>query len=68
MRWNLGIDLGTQNVRMVEAGAASLLDAPALLAFREDVDEPVAAGSEAQVLLGRTGPETRLTSPLPEND
>ena len=64
MRWNLGIDLGTQYVRMVEAGAASLLDAPALLAFREDVDEPVAAGSEAQVLLGRTGPETRLTSPL----
>ena len=64
MRWNYGIDLGTENVRLAEPARETHMEVPALLALRDGWDGPVAAGQAAHVLLGRTGPETRLVTPL----
>ena len=64
MRWNIVIDLGTENARMAEAGREDHLDVPALLALRDGWDGPVAAGAAAHVLLGRTGPGPRVVAPL----
>ena len=64
MRWNIGIDLGTENLRMAEPGSGAHLEAPALLALKEGWDGPVAVGPAAQVLLGRSGTDTRLVAPL----
>ena len=64
MRWNIGIDLGTENLRMAESGSDSLLDSPALLAFRGDMEQPAAVGGDAHLLLGRSGADTRVVAPL----
>ena len=64
MRWNIGIDLGTENVRMAEAGHGATLDAPALLAFRDGRGTPFAAGGAAHALLGRECEGMRVAAPL----
>ena len=54
MRWDIGIDLGTQNVRMAELKRGPVLDCPAAMAFREGKMSPICAGEIAQRLIGRT--------------
>ena len=63
MRWDIGIDLGTENIRMTETGHAAL-DAPALLAFREGREAPFAAGGAAHALLGRACAGVTVVAPL----
>ena len=53
MRWDIGIDLGTENVRMAELKQGPVLDTPAALAFREGKDTPICAGDIAARLVGR---------------
>ncbi len=64
MRWDLGIDLGTENIRMAAAGQGAVLGAPALLTLREGSETPFAAGEAAHALLGRTCEGMRVVAPL----
>lgn len=64
MRWDLGIDLGTENIRMAAAGRGVILGAPALLTLREGSESPFAAGEAAHALLGRTCEGMRVVAPL----
>ena len=42
MRWDIGIDLGTRNVRMLTEGAPGALAQAAALAVREGAEAPSA--------------------------
>ena len=64
MRWDIGIDLGTQNVRVAELRRGPVLDAPAALAFREGRMSPICAGEIAQRLIGRTCEGVSVHYPL----
>ena len=63
MRWDTGIDLGTANVRMAEAGAGLILDEPSLIALRED-GTAAYLGENAWRLLGREPRDLSVASPL----
>ena len=64
MRWDIGIDLGTENVRMAELKQGPVLDAPAALAFREGKETPICAGEIAARLVGRTCEGVSVHYPL----
>ncbi|MBE5772400.1 MAG: hypothetical protein E7337_00520 [Clostridiales bacterium] len=64
MRWDIGIDLGTENVRMAELKQGPVLDTPAALAFREGKDTPICAGDIAARLVGRTCEGVSVHYPL----
>ena len=64
MRWDVGIDLGTENVRMAVWKEGPVLDAAAALAFREGRDTPVCCGDAARQLYGRTCEGMSVVSPL----
>lgn len=64
MRWNVGIDLGTENVRMIELKQGLVLDAPAALAFRDGKESPICAGAIAAHLKGRTCEGVSVHYPL----
>ena len=64
MRWDIGIDLGTQNVRVAELKRGPVMDAPAALAFREGKMSPICAGEIAQRLIGRTCEGVSVHYPL----
>ena len=64
MRWDIGIDLGTQSVRMAELKAGPVASAPAALAFREGNRAPICAGDIAQRLVGRTCEGVSVVYPL----
>lgn len=64
MRWDVGIDLGTQNVRMAELKQGPMLEAAAALAFREGRDTPVCGGDAAARLYGRTCEGMTVQRPL----
>ena len=51
MRCDIGIDLGTQSVRMAELKSGPVMSAPAALAFREGNNSPICAGEIAQRLV-----------------
>ena len=53
MHWDVGIDLGTENVRMAELKQGPVLSAAAALAFRQGRDNPVCCGDAAARLYGR---------------
>ena len=63
MRWDAGIDLGTANVRMADAGSGLILDEPALLVMREE-ETAVMLGENAWRLMGREPRTLRVVSPL----
>ena len=54
MRWDVGIDLGTESVRMAELKSGPTLEAAAALAFRDGRESPVCGGDAAARLDGRT--------------
>ncbi len=64
MRWDIGIDLGTQSVRMAELKGGPVMSAPAALAFREGNRTPICAGEIAQRLVGRTCEGVSVVYPL----
>lgn len=64
MRWDIGIDLGTENVRMAELKQGPVLDAPAALAFRDSKETPICAGDIAARLVGRTCEGVTVHYPL----
>ncbi|MBR1560893.1 MAG: rod shape-determining protein, partial [Clostridia bacterium] len=64
MRWDVGIDLGTQNVRVAEQKAGPVLDIPAAMAFREGKMSPICAGEIAQRLIGRACEGVTVNYPL----
>ena len=64
MRWDVGIDLGTQNVRVAELKNGPVLDMPACMAFREGKVSPICAGEIAQRLIGRTCEGVSVHYPL----
>ena len=64
MRWDIGIDLGTQSVRVAELKAGPVMSAPAALAFREGNRAPICAGDIAERLVGRTCEGVEVVYPL----
>ena len=47
MRWDIGIDLGTESVRMADGKQGPFKESAAALAFREGRDTPVYGGWKA---------------------
>ena len=47
MRWDVGIDLGTDYVRMAEYREGAMLEEAARMAFREGGDMPICCGDAA---------------------
>ena len=64
MRWDIGIDLGTENVRVAELRRGPVMDIPAAMAFREGKMSPICAGEIAQRLIGRTCEGVSVHYPL----
>ena len=64
MRWDIGIDLGTEYVRMAELRRGPVMAAPAALAFREGRESPICAGELAERLIGRTCEGVSVHYPL----
>ena len=64
MRWDIGIDLGTENVRVAELKQGAALDMPAAMAFREGRMSPICAGDIARRLIGRTCEGVSVHYPL----
>ena len=64
MHWDIGIDLGTQSVRVAELKSGPVMSAPAALAFREGNRTPICAGEIAQRLVGRTCEGVEVVYPL----
>lgn len=64
MHWQLGIDLGTESVRMAELKRGPVMSAPATLAFRAGNTVPICAGDIAQRLEGRACEGVSVCHPL----
>lgn len=64
MRWDIGIDMGTENCRAAKLGEGPVSDIPAFLAYREDRDQPFALGHDAMALIGRASEDMLVTRPL----
>lgn len=64
MRWDVGVDLGTENVRLAELKQGPVLETAAMLAFREGRDTPICGGDAAARLYGRASEGMRVVSPL----
>ena len=64
MRWDIGIDLGTETVRMAELKSGPSLSAPATLAFRAGKSVPICVGDIAQRLEGRACEGVSIVHPL----
>ena len=64
MRWDIGIDLGTQSVRVATLKNGPTFNAPATLAFREGNRVPICAGEIAQRLVGRACEGVSVVHPL----
>ena len=50
----IGIDLGTANVIVFEEGKGIILQEPSVVAMDTNTNKPVAVGTEARRMLGRT--------------
>ena len=64
MRWDIGIDLGTRNVRMLTEGAPGALAQAAALAVREGAEAPLCFGDAAMALYGRECAGVEVCFPL----
>ena len=64
MHWDIGIDLGTQSVRVAELKSGPVMSAPAALAFREGNRVPICAGEIAERLVGRACQGVSVVYPL----
>ena len=64
MRWDIGIDLGTDFVRTAEYRQGAALETAARLAFREGRETPICCGDVAARIAGRTCEGVEVVSPL----
>ena len=64
MRWDIGIDLGTRNVRMVTEGAQEAFAQPAALAVRAGAAAPLCFGDAALALYGRESEGVEVCFPV----
>ena len=64
MRWDIGIDLGTEYVRAADFRKGATLEAAAKLAFRESHEAPLCCGDTAERIMGRTCQGVEVVSPL----
>ena len=64
MRWDIGIDLGTEYARMAELRRGPVLATASALAFREGRESPICVGDIAERLIGRTCEGVSVHFPL----
>lgn len=64
MRWDIGIDLGTDGLRTADFRQGAALETAARLAFLEGRDVPLCCGDVAARIAGRTCAGVRVVSPL----
>ena len=64
MRWDIGIDLGTEYVRTADYRQGATMEAAARLAFREGREVPLCCGDTAARIMGRTCEGVEVVAPL----
>lgn len=64
MHWDIGIDLGTENVRAVVPREGVILDEAALLVFRDGRELPAFGGKAAREIYGKTCDTMHIRRPL----
>lgn len=60
----LGVDLGTMNVRLFSQTKGLLFDEPATVAYNRQADKLIAIGQKAKQMIGKTSPHVEVTYPL----
>lgn len=61
---NIGIDLGTANVLVYVQGEGIVLNEPSVVAFDAETKKPLAVGTEARDMLGKTPGQIKAMRPL----
>lgn len=61
---DIGIDLGTANVLIYIKGEGIVLNEPSVVAIDSDTKKPLAVGSEAREMLGRTPGRVKAIKPM----
>ena len=61
---DIGIDLGTANVLIYIKGEGIVLNEPSVVATDSDTKKPLAVGSEAREMLGRTPGRVKAIKPM----
>ena len=61
---DIGIDLGTSNVLIYIKGQGIVLNEPSVVAIDSDTKRPLAVGSEAREMLGRTPGKVNAIKPM----
>lgn len=61
---DIGIDLGTANVLIYIKGQGIVLNEPSVVAIDSDTRRPLAVGSEAREMLGRTPGKVKAIKPM----
>lgn len=61
---DIGIDLGTANVLIYIKGQGIVLNEPSVVAIDSDTKKPLAVGSEARDMLGRTPGKVKAIKPM----
>lgn len=64
MRWDIGMDLGTDFVRTADFKLGATREAAARLAFRDDRETPLCVGDTAARIAGRACTGIEVVSPL----
>jgi len=64
MRWDIGMDLGTDFVRMADFKQGATLETAARLAFREGKETPLCCGDVAARIAGRTCEGVDVVAPF----
>ena len=62
MRWDIGIDMGENNVRLALFGRGTIVNAPSLIAMRSG--KPVAIGEDALEMWGRAPDDISIVRPI----
>ena len=63
---DIGIDLGTANTLIFIKGQGIILNEPSVVAIDVDTKKPLAVGSEAHQMLGRTPGKVKAIKPMKE--
>ena len=61
---DIGIDLGTANVLIYIKGQGIVLNEPSVVAIDEETKRPVAVGTAAKEMLGRTPGQVKAIRPM----
>jgi len=61
---NIGIDLGTANILIYVKGQGIVLNEPSVVAIDTETHEPLAFGSEANLMLGKTPFKVKAIKPM----